>query len=150
MNYKDPELGRQLEHQNKGNGLQIMEMKSLRRKLKDNTHHFHLIMFLIKADMANQYIKHGIYINQQQFPMKKYTPHFQLVQRYKCQQFGHHAMTYRSLHDIYTKYSDNKNELENLQAEAPKLSTKPRSPRNTHSRNSGQTGEQHKHSHTAS
>ena len=43
-----------------------------------------------------------------------------------------------------------KHGLENLQAEAPKIPTKPRPPWNTHNRNSGQTGERHKHSHTAS
>ena len=43
-----------------------------------------------------------------------------------------------------------KHGLENLQAEAPKIPTKPRPPRNTHSRNSGQTGERYRRSHTAS
>ena len=103
---KDPELARQLEHQNKGNGLQIMEMKPMRRKLKDNPRHYHLVIFLTEANMANQCIKHGIYINHQRFLPEKYTPQFQLIQCYKCQRFGHHASTCRSLHDVCAKCSE--------------------------------------------
>ena len=103
---KDPELARQLEHQNKGNGLQIMEMKPMRRKLKDNPRHYHLVIFLTEANMANQCIKHGIYINHQRFLPERYTPQFQLIQCYKCQRFGHHASTCRSLHDVCAKCSE--------------------------------------------
>ena len=40
---QNPELTRELECQNKENGLEIMEMKPMRRKLKDNARHFILL-----------------------------------------------------------------------------------------------------------
>src|SRR5438046_3319905 len=49
---QDSELARQPEHQNKRNGLQIMGMKLLRRKLKNNLCHFSLMIFFTSPDMA--------------------------------------------------------------------------------------------------
>ena len=90
---QNPELTRELERQNKENGLEILEMKPMRRKLKDNARHFSLVVFCSSSEMADKCIKHGIYINHQRFFPEKYTPQFQLIQCYKCQQFGHHALS---------------------------------------------------------
>ena len=62
---KNPELARQLEHQNKEKGIQIIEMKILQQKLKNNTQHYSLMAFFTNPDLANQCIKHGLYINHQ-------------------------------------------------------------------------------------
>jgi hypothetical protein len=104
---QDPELAKQIQHQNKDDGLQIMGMKTLKRKLKDQPRHFSLVMFVSSPDTADRYIKHGIYIQQQRFPAEKYTPQFQLIQCYKCQQFGHHATRCRSPHEVCAKCSEN-------------------------------------------
>ena len=103
---QNPELTRELERQNKENGLEILEMKPMRRKLKENARHFSLVVFCSSSEMADKCIKHGIYINHQRFFPEKYTPQFQLIQCYKCQQFGHHATKCRSLHEICGKCSE--------------------------------------------
>jgi Zinc knuckle len=103
---QNPELTKELELQNKGSGLQIVGMKTLRRKPKDNAQHFSLVMFVTSADTANECIKHGIYIHQQRFPAEKYDPNLQLIQCYKCQQLGHHASKCRSLHEVCGKCSE--------------------------------------------
>ena len=62
---KNPEIARQLEQQNKEKGIQIIAMKTLQRKLKNNTKHYSLIVFLTSPESADQCIKHGLYINHQ-------------------------------------------------------------------------------------
>jgi hypothetical protein len=101
---KDPEPAKQLEEQNKG--IQIIEMKTLQRKLKNNIQHYSLVAFLTDPDAADQCIKHGFYINHQRFFPEKYTPQFQLIQCHKCQKFGHHATKCRSLHEVCAKCSE--------------------------------------------
>ena len=103
-NVRDSELLRQLEQQNEG--LQIVGVKPLRRNPKDSALHFSLVIFFASSDMADRCIKHGFYIGYRRFQTRKYTPQFQLVQCYKCQQFGHHATTCRSLHDVCAKCSE--------------------------------------------
>ena len=103
---KNPELARQLEHQNKGKETQIIEMKTLRRKLKNNTQHYSLVVFFNNPELADQCIKHGFYIYHQRFFPEKYNPQFQLIQCYKCQKFGHHATKCRSLHEVCAKCSE--------------------------------------------
>ena len=103
---KNPELAKQLEYQNKGKGIQIIEMKILRRKLKNNTPYYSLVIFFTNPEAADQCIKHGFYIYHQRFYPEKYTPQFQLIQCYKCQKFGHHATKCRSLHEICAKCSE--------------------------------------------
>ena len=103
---QNPELTRELERQNKENGLEILEMKPMQRKLKENVRHFSLVVFCSSSEMADKCIKHGIYINHQRFFPEKYTPQFQLIQCYKCQQFGHHATKCRSLYEICGKCSE--------------------------------------------
>ena len=61
----NPELARQLEYQNKEKGIQITGMKTLQQKLKNNTKHYSLIVFLTSPESADQCIKHGLYINHQ-------------------------------------------------------------------------------------
>ncbi len=100
---KNPELARQFEYQNKGSGIQIVEMKSLWRKYKNNIQYFSLVTFLISPETIDQCIKHGFYINHQWFYSEKYTPQFQLIQCYKCQKYGHHVISCRSLHEICAK-----------------------------------------------
>ena len=100
---KNPEFARQLEHQNKENGIQIVGMKPLRRKHKNNAQYFSLVAFLTNPEAADQCIKHGFYINHQRFYPEKYAPQFQLIQCYKCQKYGHHATSCRSLHEICAK-----------------------------------------------
>ena len=102
----DSELMKQLECQNKGSGIQVVGLKKLQRKLKDDMRHFSLVVFVTDPESADHCIKHRIYIDQQRFPAEKYTPQFQLVQCYKCQKFGHHATTCRSLHDVCGKCSE--------------------------------------------
>src|SRR5437667_4016291 len=103
---QDPELAKELENQNKRNEIEIAAMKTLPRKLKGNPSHFSLVIFLTSPDMADKCIKHGIYINQQRFQPEKYTPQFQLIQCYKCQQFGLHAAMCKSLHEVCAKCSE--------------------------------------------
>jgi hypothetical protein len=103
---QDAELARQLQHQNKGSGIQVVGLKPLRRKLRDGVRHFSLVVFVTNPEAADHCIKHGIYIDQRRFPAEKYNPQFQLVQCYKCQQFGHYAMTCRSLHNVCGKCSE--------------------------------------------
>ena len=100
---KNPEFARQLEYQNKGSGIQIVGMKPMRRKHKNNAQYFSLAVFLTSPEAADQCIKHGFYINHQRFYPEKYTPQFQLIQCYKCQKYGHHAISCRSLHEICAK-----------------------------------------------
>ena len=103
---QSPDLVKELELQNKGSGLQIVGMKTLRRKLRENVKHFSLIVFVANKDMADNCIKHGFYIHQQRFPAEKYDPHLQLIQCFKCQQLGHHASKCRSLHEVCAKCSE--------------------------------------------
>jgi hypothetical protein len=102
----DSELARELECQNKASGIQVVGMKPLRRKLRADARDFSLVVFVTNPETADHCIKHGIYIGQRRFPVEKYAPQFQLVQCYKCQRFGHHAATCRSLHDICAKCSE--------------------------------------------
>jgi hypothetical protein len=102
---KNPELIKQLNQQNKENELEIIEVKPLRRKLKGNPRYFSLVAFVTKPEKADHCIKHGIYINHQRFPAQKYTPQFQFVQCYKCNQLGHHAATCKSPHEVCGKCS---------------------------------------------
>ncbi len=103
---KNPEIAKQLEEQNKEKGIQIIEMKTLRRKLKDNTQHYSLVAFFTNPDTADQCIKWGFYIDHQWFYPEKYTPQFQLIQCYKCQKFGHHATKCRSPDEVCAKCSE--------------------------------------------
>jgi Zinc knuckle len=103
---QNPEFVKELELQNKGSGLQIVGMKTLRRKLKENVKHFSLVVFAASKDMADNCIKHGLYIHQQRFPAEKYDPHLRLIQCFKCQQPGHHASKCRSLHEVCAKCSE--------------------------------------------
>ena len=104
---QDPELVKQLEDQNKGIGLKILEMKILQRKLEDNTRKFSLVIFVPQPDMANKGIKHGIYYNYERFTtVEKYTPQIQLIQCYKCTQLGHHASKCRSRQQVCAKCSE--------------------------------------------
>ena len=102
----DPELASELESQNKGSGIQVVGMKTLRRKPRADMRDFSLVVFVTNSETADQCIKHGIYIGQRRFPVEKYAPQFQLVQCYKCQRFGHHATACRSLHSICGKCSE--------------------------------------------
>jgi hypothetical protein len=101
---KDPKTTRELENQN--DGIRIIEMKPLRRKVRDNASHYDLVVFLTDPQMANACIKHGIYIDHQRFLPEKYVPQFQLTQCYKCQRFGHHATVCKSPHDVCAKCSE--------------------------------------------
>jgi len=103
-NLQDSELIKQLEKQNPG--LEIAGLKPLRRKLRDDAQDYSLVMFFTTADMADHSIKHGFYINHRWFHPNKYMLQFQLVQCFKCQQFGHHASKCRSLHDVCAKCSE--------------------------------------------
>ena len=100
---KNPELARQLENQNKGSGIQITGMKLLRRKRKNNARYYSLVVFLTSPEAADRCMKHGFYINHQRFHPEKYAPQFQLIQCYKCQKYGHHATSCKSLHEICAK-----------------------------------------------
>jgi len=102
----NPELIKQLEYQNKETGLQITEMKTLRRKLGENTRHFSLVIFTTDKTIANKSLKTGIYFDNQHFPAHRYNPQFQVVQCFKCQKFGHHASKCRSLHEVCAKCSE--------------------------------------------
>ena len=66
---QDPEfikkLIKDLENQNKGIGLKILEIKTLQRKLNEDIEKFTLIIFISQPDMANRAIKHGIYCNHE-------------------------------------------------------------------------------------
>ena len=62
---QDPEIIKEIERQNKSTGLQIMGMKTLRRKLKDDAEHYSLVIFVNNSEMADRCIKHGVYINGQ-------------------------------------------------------------------------------------
>jgi hypothetical protein len=101
----NPELARQLEHQNKGKGARIIEIKTLRRKLK-NTSYYSLVIFFDNPESADQCIKQGFYMYHQRFSPEKYNPQFQLIQCYKCQKFGHHATKCRNLHEVCAKCSE--------------------------------------------
>jgi hypothetical protein len=103
---KNPEIARQLEYQNREKEIKIIGMKTLRHKLKNNTQHYSLVIFLTNPKSADQCIKHGLYINHQRFFPEKYTPQFQLIQCYKCQKFGHHATKCRSPHEVCAKCSE--------------------------------------------
>ena len=106
-NLQDPELVKQLEHQNRGIGLKILGMKTLQRKLEDNARKFSLVIFVSRPDMANQSIKHGIYYNYERFKtVEKYSPQLQLIQCYNCTQLGHHASKCRSTHQVCAKCSE--------------------------------------------
>ena len=103
---KNPKVIEYLEQQNKGSQLEIAEAKLLKRKLKDDAQHFSLIAFFTKSSMADHCIKHGVYVNHERLPTRKYTPQFQVVQCYKCQKFGHHATVCRSPHSVCAKCSE--------------------------------------------
>ena len=102
----DQELAKELECQNKASEIQVAGMKTLRRKLRDGMRQYSLVVFATSSTVADHCIKHGIYIGHRRFSAEKYAPQFQLVQCYKCQQFGHHATTCRSLHDVCAKCSE--------------------------------------------
>ena len=68
---QDPELAKQLESQNKGSGIQVVGMKPLRRKVRDDAQHFSLVIFVSNPETADYCIKHGIYIDQRRFPVEK-------------------------------------------------------------------------------
>ena len=102
----DPELIRQIEQQNNGSGLEIVEMRPLRRKLRSSPKDFSLVIFTRDPRKADLCLKHGFYINYQRFTAEKYTPQLQLTQCYRCQGFGHRAVTCKSLHEICGKCSE--------------------------------------------
>ena len=102
----DPELIKQIEQQNKGSGLEIVEMRPLRRKLRGIPNDFSLLIFTRDPRKADLCLKHGLYINYQRFTAEKYTPQLQLTQCYRCQGFGHRAATCKSLHEICGKCSE--------------------------------------------
>jgi hypothetical protein len=103
---QNPETAKKLEEQNEGKELQIIEMRPLRRKLREDVQDYSLVIFTSNPKTANNFLKHGIYINHERFNPRKYSPQFQLIQCYKCQQFGHHAIKCRSPHDVCAKCSE--------------------------------------------
>ena len=103
-NLQDSKLLKELEEKNKG--LEIVGIKLLRRKLKDDAPFFTLVIFFSSPEMADRCIKHGIYIKHMRLHAQKYAPQLQLIQCYKCQQFGHHATKCRSLHEVCAKCSE--------------------------------------------
>ena len=100
-NLQDSKFLKELEEKNKG--LEIVGIKLLRRKLKDDIPFFILMIFFSSPEMADRCIKHGIYIKHMRLHAQKYTSQLQLIQCYKCQQFGYHAMKCRSLHEYISK-----------------------------------------------
>jgi hypothetical protein len=103
-NLQNPELLKDLEGKNEG--FEIIGIKPLRRKLKNDISMFTLVIFFSTPEMADKCIKHGFYIEHMRLPAQKYSPQFQLIQCFKCQQFGHHATKCRSLHEICAKCSE--------------------------------------------
>lgn len=103
---RNSEIIRQLEEQNKENGIKIVGMKTLRRRLKDNVRYYTLVVFLSNSEAADQCIKRGFYINHQRLYPERYNSEYQLIQCYKCQKFGHHATSCKSLHEICAKCSE--------------------------------------------
>ena len=103
---QNPETIKKLEEQNKERGLEIIGMRPLRRKLGEDVQDYSLIIFTPNPKMANNCLKHRIYIDRQRFNPRKYIPHLQLIQCYKCQEFGHHATKCRSPHDVCAKCSE--------------------------------------------
>ena len=61
---QNSDLMKELELQNKESGFQIMGMKTLWWKLRENVKHFSLIVFIANKDMVDNCIKHGFYIHQ--------------------------------------------------------------------------------------
>ena len=62
---QNPEIIKKLEEQNKGRELEIIGMRPLRRKLRDDVQDYSLVIFTLNPKMANNCLKHGIYINRE-------------------------------------------------------------------------------------
>ena len=59
----DAQLVKDLESQNKASGIQVVEVKPLRRKLKADVRDFSIVVFVTNPEAADHCIKHGIYID---------------------------------------------------------------------------------------
>ena len=62
---KNSKYIKQFKYQNKEKEIEIIEMKSLKQKLKNNIQYYSFITFFINSNSINQCIKHEFYINQQ-------------------------------------------------------------------------------------
>ena len=83
---------RQWEEENKGRGIKISKITTLRRVTKHKpTVHRSLIVFTEDLEAANRCLKLGFIVESTQLPTAIYAPHMHINQCYKCYGYGYRA-----------------------------------------------------------
>ena len=74
------------------NTVSIVKIAPLRRKdSKKTAAHHSIVVFTTDPHAADRCIRHGFYINYLLYPAEKYAPQLQIIQCYKCGDYGHRA-----------------------------------------------------------
>ena len=79
----------ELQQENKN--INITKVTPLRRKPNTEAKHHSIIVFTEDSAAADRCIKEGLYINYRRYQPERYTPQLQVMQCFKCGEYGHRA-----------------------------------------------------------
>ena len=91
INLLEPNTTAELLQQENTN-INITKVTPLRRKPKTEAKHHSIIVFTEDSAAVDRCIREGFYINYRRYQPERYTPHLQVMQCFKCGEYGHRVV----------------------------------------------------------